>query len=286
MKLLPLTALLAATSLLAACASNSGNDDYAERMAREHADETPEASAAATTAPTEEVSGEEVVYGTVDGKPLRGYLAHPTGAADTLPGILVIHEWWGLNDNIRAMARRLAGEGYAALAVDLYGGESAQDPQAARRLMQAAMQDRQAGIRNLAAAADFLRARGAERLGVIGWCFGGGWSLQTALQLPEQVDAAVMFYGQPVTDPHELARLDAPLLGLFGGEDGGIPVDTVRRMETELERLGRQVTIHVYPEASHAFANPSGQLYDAAAAEDAWRRTTAFFAAHLKEGES
>jgi carboxymethylenebutenolidase len=286
MNLLRLAALLTATVLLAACASNSGNDDYAERMAREHAEETPEASGAAAMAPRVEVAGEEVLYGTVDGKPLRGYLAHPVAGADTLPGILVIHEWWGLNDNIRAMARRLAGEGYAALAVDLYGGESAGDPQAARRLMQAAMQDRQAGIRNLAAAADFLRGRGAERLGTIGWCFGGGWSLQAALQLPEQVDAAVMFYGQPVTDPQELARLDAPLLGLFGGADRGIPVDTVRRMEAELEQLGKPATIHVYPDANHAFANPSGQSYDAAAAEDAWRRTTAFFAAHLKEGES
>lgn len=277
----------AALVVLAGCASGSGAEDadYADRMSREHADETPAANAATSDAPRMEVSAEEVVYGEVNGLPVSGYLARPVNAPADLPGLLVIHEWWGLNDNIRAMTRRLAGEGYAALAVDLYGGEVAADPQGARALMQAAMANRAAGVENLAAAADFLRGRGAPRLGVLGWCFGGGWSLQAGLRLPQQMDAVVMYYGQPVTDPAELGALDAPLLGLFGAEDQGIPVAEVQRMEAALKSLDKKVTIVVYPEASHAFANPSGQAYQPAAAADAWQRAVAFLAEQLRTPE-
>ena len=276
-------ALLACALLgSAACAPASPNDGYAGRMANEHADHTPTANAASATEPRQDVVAEEVVYGEVNGQPVRGYLARPVGARDPLPGILVIHEWWGLNDNVRAMARRLAGEGYAALAVDLYGGEAATDPQAARQLMQTAMSNRSAGVENLRDAAAFLRARGIPRMGVIGWCFGGAWSLQSALFMPEQIDAAVVYYGQPETDPAALRALDAPLLGLFGEEDSGIPVDQVRKMEAALDSLDKDATIVVYPGAKHAFANPSGQAYNAEAAEDAWQRTVAFLARHLK----
>jgi len=272
-------------ALLAACAPGShaaldADSAHVAAMAREHAGHTPVANASVAE-PRREVSAEPVVYGTVDGKPLRGYLARPSGARGDLPAIVVVHEWWGLNDNIRMMARRLAGEGYAVLAVDLYGGEVASTPEQARELVTASLQDRAAGVRNLQAAVEFVRGRGARRVGVLGWCFGGGWSLQAALSMPEAVNAAVVYYGQPVTDRTELARLQAPLLGLFGERDRGIPVAQVRQMEAALGELGKAAEIVVYPGADHAFANPSGQAYDARAAQDAWRRTTAFFAEHL-----
>ncbi|HEV2150278.1 MAG TPA: dienelactone hydrolase family protein [Longimicrobiaceae bacterium] len=279
----PLLLLLA---LLAACGPVAHSASRADRahvaaMAREHVGHTPVANASAA-APRQDVVAEEVVYGTAEGKELRGYLARPAGARGALPGIVVVHEWWGLNDNVRAMARRLAGEGYAALAVDMYGGEVADAPDEARALMLEVMEDRQSGARNLRAAAEYLKGRGARRLGVVGWCFGGGWAIQSALFMPELVDAAVVYYGQPVTDRAELARLDAPLLGLFGAEDRGIPVAQVRQMEAALRELGKDAEIVVYPGAAHAFANPSGQAYDARAAQDAWNRTTAFFAEHLR----
>ena len=285
---------LLALFLLAACAESrtgdnneedalAGDTAHLDAMTREHAADAPVANAS-TMEPAQEVVAEEVVYGTADGQPLRGYLARPQDAASgSLPGVVVIHEWWGLNDNIRMMTRRLAGEGYVALAVDMYGGQTAATPEEARNLMQTVMGNRGAGLANLHAAADYLQEeRNAEGIGVIGWCFGGGWSLQSGLGMPEMIDAAVMYYGQPVTDRERLAQLDAPLLGLFGAEDQGIPLAEVRQMEQTLADLGKDATIRVYEGANHAFANPSGERYDAAAAEDAWERTVAFFAEHLK----
>jgi carboxymethylenebutenolidase len=199
-----------------------------------------------------------------------------------LPGIIVIHEWWGLNDNVKAMTRRLAGEGYQALAVDLYGGAVADTPDAAKQLMGAVMANREAAAAILRRADEFLKQRGAPKVGVIGWCFGGGWSLATAIDLSQGIDAAVMYYGQPEKDRARLERLRAPLLGFFGAADQSIPAAAVREMEGALKQLGKQVDIRVYDGAGHAFANPSGTNYRPAAAEDAWSRTRAFFKQYLK----
>ncbi len=280
--LLSIPALL----LLAACAGQRTAADAAhlDAMSREHAGHTPAANAS-VQAPSQEVTAQEVTYGTVGGKPARGYLARPASArpGEALPAVLVIHEWWGLNDNVRMMARRLAGEGYQVLAVDLYGGRTAATPQEARQYMGEAMENPQTGTEHMRAAAAYVKGTGrAPRVGVLGWCFGGGWALQTALAQPEHTDAAVVYYGQVELDRALLARLDAPLLGIFGGEDNGIPVESVRLMEATLRELGKDVTIQVYPGAYHGFANPTGEGYDAEAAADAWRRTTAFFARTLK----
>jgi carboxymethylenebutenolidase len=199
--------------------------------------------------------------------------------------VIVIQEWWGLNDNIRAMARRLAGEGYAALAVDLYEGRLATTADEAKAAMQQAMARPERLLENLRQAHRWLRENAqAPRVGVVGWCFGGGWSLETALALGGEIDAAVVYYGRPVTDAKELAKLEAPLLGLYGGADQGIPLADVKLMEKQLAELGKPAEIVVYEGADHAFANPSGTRYEARAAEDAWRRTTAFFARHLAAG--
>lgn len=122
-------------------------------------------------------------------------------------------------------------------------------------------------------------------IGVVGWCFGGGWSLQTALALGDGIDATVIYYGRLVTDPAELEPLTSPVLGIFGSLDQGIPVETVREFESALDSLGKEATIHVYEGADHAFANPSGTRYNAEAAEDAWEKTMAFFAQNLRRSE-
>ena len=122
---------------------------------------------------------------------------------------------------------------------------------------------------------------GAEKVGVIGWCFGGGWSLATALNEPGGIDAAVVYYGRLVTTEEELAPLASPVLGIFGALDRGIPLETVREFEAALDSLGKEASIHVYDDADHAFANPSGTRYQAEAAEDAWAKTVAFLARHL-----
>jgi carboxymethylenebutenolidase len=195
----------------------------------------------------------------------------------------VIHEWWGLNDNIEKMARKLAAQGYRALAVDLYEGKVASDPERAEALMKATFERTGRLESHLRQAADFLEQdRGVARLGVIGWCFGGGWSLRAGLMLGERLDAVVVYYGRLITDPDRLSELKAPLLGIFGEQDQGIPVETVRTFEAELRSLDKRAEIVVYPGVGHAFANPSGKRFDREAAEAAWDRTLVFLDKQLK----
>jgi carboxymethylenebutenolidase len=282
----------AAAAAQAATAAAAGLSDL-DQMAAAHQHDHPAATPAATAAPAQPVNAEEVTFGEAAGKPARGYLAHPreivgkahggTAMAPVPPpAIIVIHEWWGLNDNVKAMTRRLAGEGYTALAVDLYGGKVADNPDGAKQLMGAVLADPAGAIAVLRAADDYLKKEGAPKVGVVGWCFGGGWSLQTALELPQGIDAAVVYYGRPEQDRARLERLRAPLLGLFGADDQSIPPAAVLKMEATLKQLGKNVEIHIYDGAGHAFANPSGTGYRPAAADDAWKRTVAFFKQHLK----
>lgn len=265
-------------------AGNVASLSEADQMAAQHQHDRPAATPAATAAPAQPVTAEEVDFGNVKGQPARGYLAHPQAppAGAHLPGLIVIHEWWGLNDNIKAATRRLAGEGYAALAVDLYGGKVADTADGAKQLMGGVLANREAAFATLRAADAYLKRQGAPRIGVIGWCFGGAWSLQTALEVPEGIDAAVVYYGQPEKDRARLERLRAPLLGLYGADDQSIPPAAVHEMEATLKQLGKSVEVHVYDGAGHAFANPSGTNYRPPAADDAWQRTVAFFKQHLK----
>jgi carboxymethylenebutenolidase len=275
----PILALLAA----GLAAPGAAQDDFGHRMHQEHRHETPAPSGATEGEPRVPVITEEVVYATFDGAEVRGYLARPKDAAGPLPGLVVIQEWWGLNDNVRAMTRRFAGEGYVALAVDLYEGKLATDADGARALMEKALGDFPRLMSHLAQARSYLATHSkAPKIGAVGWCFGGAMSLQGAIALGRELDAAVVYYGRTVTDPQELAKISAPLLGLFGGADTGIPLEGVRAMEAELARLGKEATIVVYDGAGHGFANPSGQSFDAAAAEAAWQRATAFLAEHLR----
>lgn len=266
-------------SVLWSCSSEDTN--HVNDMAREHADDDTSSNPASEALPSAAVDTETVEYATVDGETATGYLAQPAGATGPLPGILVIHEWWGLNDNIRSMAEQLAAEGYRALAVDLYGGQTGSTPDEAMALMSASMEKRDALTENLKQAFAYLEGDG-QRVGTIGWCFGGGWSLGTALALPNDVDATVIYYGRLVTDEAELEPLQMPILGFFGELDGGIPVDSVRAFEDALTSLEKNAEIHVYDGADHAFANPSGQNYQQAPAQDAWERTLSFFERHLK----
>ena len=257
-------------------------DDATMAMAHEHAHDSPAPSPAVGRAGGgEEVVARSVEYATVGGKPVTGALATPKGWKKGGPAIILVHEWWGLNDNIRDFARQFASHGYAALAVDLYGGKVATDAAGAQGLMKEVMGNRAAAEDNLKQAYAFLHDKeGAGKVGVVGWCFGGGWSLQTGLLVP--VDAVVMYYGFPETDKAKLARLHGPLLGLFGAEDQSIKPEMVRQLEASLKELGKDVDMHIFPGAGHAFANPSGGNYVKAAADEAWQLTLDFFAKHLK----
>jgi len=261
--------------------SCAGERDHVEDMANEHADDMPEANPVSSQAPSSAVDSEVVIYATVDGVEASGYLARPQGASGPLPGIIVIHEWWGLNDNIRSMADQLAAEGYQALAIDLYDGQSGSTPDEAMALMSASRDKTAALTENVKQAFAYLEGDG-QKVGTIGWCFGGGWSLGTAIALPSDIDATVIYYGPPVTDEESLAPLEMPILGFFGAKDGGIPVDSVRAFESALDALGKDAAIHIYDDADHAFANPSGRNYQEEPAKDSWTKTLAFFEQHLK----
>ena len=163
--------LSASLWILASC---SGGSDYTDDMAREHADDAPISNQVSDGLPAPSVVTETVTYATVDGEAVEGYLARPEGAEGPLPGIVVIHEWWGLNDNIRSMADQLAGEGYQALAVDLYDGQVASDRDMAAQLMSGSMEKSDALTENLKQAFAYLEGDG-QKVGTIAWCFGGGW---------------------------------------------------------------------------------------------------------------
>ena len=282
-------ALLCATLLsLAGCGDSEKSkepqqptsDDYVENMAREHAGESATASGAVEpgAVPAMPVLSETVQYGTVNGQPVTGYLAYPESAHGGLPGILMFHEWWGLNDNIRAMADRLAGQGYVVLALDAFDGQVAETPERARELTQATMADTERLNANIRQGWKFMTEEiGALSVASIGWCLGGTLAFNTALLYPDQLAATVVYYGHVAdTTRAQLAMLNMPILGIFGEADNGIPIEGVRRFETTLNELGKDAEIVVYEGAGHAFANPTGQSYQPEAAEDAWRRTLAF----------
>jgi carboxymethylenebutenolidase len=276
MVLVPGTAILAAAD-----PAQMATDD--ERMAAGHAHDSPVPTPAATTPPVAETTVEKVAYATVGGQTVYGYLSRPKTAVGPLPGLIVIHEWWGLNDNVRDEARRLAAEGYATLAVDLYAGRTAEAVKEAMTLSQDLTKNPGPAEDNLRQAYRYLdETVGAPRIGTIGWCLGGRWSLRAALLLPREVDAAVIYYGSVNVPEAELATLQMPVLGLFGEKDPVIPLTTVTAFQEAMKRLGKEVDVHVYPGAAHAFANPSGTTYQAAAAEDSWRRTTAFLRERLQ----
>lgn len=226
------------------------------------------------------VESSEVRYGPQD--KYRGHLVRPLGDGP-FPALVVIHEWWGLNDHIRAQAASLAESGYAALAVDLFG-KSTTDPQEAARL--SGDLDPKEATAALLAAADYLRSRpfvSRNRVGGIGWCFGGRQALNLAIN-DHRLAAAVIYYGRPVTDPAEISKIKAAILGVFGEADQSIPMDQVRQFQKALADAKVTAEIHTYPGAGHAFANPSrGESFNPDAAIDAWTKTMSFLEKHLKD---
>jgi carboxymethylenebutenolidase len=226
-------------------------------------------------------TGKQVTYKSGD-ETVSGMLYEPSGKGP-FPAIVVIHEWWGLNDWVKDQASKLSDEGYVTLAIDLYRGKVASNPDEAHELMRGVPEDR--ATRDLLAASTYLRSLknvNPDKVGSIGWCMGGGYSLDLAVNDPK-LAATVINYGHLATEPATLQKINAPILGIFGGKDQGIPVDSVQNFAAELKKLGKKVDVTVYPDAGHAFENPNNKAgYRADDAADAWKRTTKFFAAQLK----
>ncbi len=213
---------------------------------------------------------------------VKAVLYTPSGKGP-FPAIIVIHEYWGLNDWVKDQASKLADQGYVALAIDLYRGKVATTPDMAHELMRGVPDDR--AKRDLHAAFEFLQSQSSvrkDRIGAIGWCMGGGYALDVALQEPT-LAADVINYGHLATDPDALRKINAPILGLFGGQDQGIPPADVRKFGDTLDKLGKKIDIKIYDDAGHAFENPNNKAgYRPADAADAWERTVSFLARTLK----
>lgn len=200
------------------------------------------------------------------------------------PGLIVIHEWWGLNDWVKDQGSKLADEGYVALAIDLYRGKVATTPDEAHQIMRGVPEDR--AKRDLHAAFEYLASQSdvkKNRIGAIGWCMGGGYALDVALQEPT-LAADVINYGHLATDPEALKKINAPILGLFGAQDKGITPEDVKKFEQTMKQLDKKIEVKEYDDAGHAFENPNNKEgYRAADAQDAWKRTVDFLSATLKK---
>jgi len=217
---------------------------------------------------------------------IKAYIATPDGKGP-YPGVLVIQEWWGLNDWMKDQANRLAAQGYYCIVPDLYRGSVATDMATARKLMMGMPQDR--ALRDLKAATDHLASEkgvNKDKLGVIGWCLGGGLALQSSLA-DKRLKACVMCYGRVVTDADKLEPLNATVLGIFGKEDKGIPIAEVRKFGEALKKAGKTVEkLHEY-DAGHGFMrekngpneNPE---HRAGPKKEAWKEIDKFFEKTLK----
>lgn len=220
-------------------------------------------------------------YRDVDGGTLTGYWARPADAeSNPRPGIVVIQEWWGLNEHIKDVTRRIAREGFVALAPDLYHGKVVSEPDEARKLVMEL--DTENAVREIQQAMAHLIDQpfvAGSEVGIVGFCMGGGLVLQTA-RVAENLGAGVAFYGSPLS-PDQAEEVQAPILGLFGADDQGIPVDRVRAMEQGFNDAGVENEIYVYDGAGHAFFNDTRESYHSEAAQDAWQKTLAWFRQHL-----
>lgn len=220
------------------------------------------------------------VTATLGSVQIAGYLSKPEGTGP-FPGVIMIHEWWGLNTQVKQQADALSNEGFAVFAPDLYNGNVATDPKTAEKYMSEL--DQANALTTMKASHQWLRSKAftkGRKVGSVGWCMGGGLSLRLGLNAP--IDAVVVYYGMVETDPAALKKLKGPVLGIFANRDGWITPALVNDFETALKATPVKHEIHRY-DADHAFANPSNPNYRSEMAADAWSKTVAFFRANLNK---
>ena len=224
-----------------------------------------------------EEGGKMIKFKTADGMEANGYLIE--AKKKTNNWIFVVQEWWGLNDNIKRESESLYKDldNVNVLALDMYDGKVATDRETAGKYM-----------------GEFKAARGTEivkgavayvgsnaKIGTVGWCFGGGWSMQASLIAGKQAAACVMFYGMPEENVDRLKTLNTDVLFIFAAKDKWINQDVVTKFEGNMKTAGKNVTVKKY-DADHGFSNPSNQIYDKAATEDSYKNTVEFFKMRLK----
>ncbi|MCX8104867.1 MAG: dienelactone hydrolase family protein [Ignavibacterium album] len=223
-----------------------------------------------------EAKGKMIKFKTVDGKEANAYYVESPKKSKKF--IFVFHEWWGLNDNIKREADELQEKlgNVNVLALDLYDGQVATKREDAAKLMQS--NDKNRSIEIIKGAINFA-GKDAE-IGTIGWCFGGGWSLQASILLGKQGKACVIYYGIIENTPETFKNLNAPVLGIFAEKDGWITPEVYGNLEKNLKAAGKKVTIKSF-NADHAFANPSNTNFDEKATKEAKELTLKFFKENL-----
>jgi carboxymethylenebutenolidase len=220
--------------------------------------------------------GKMIEFKTSDGKTAAAF--EIKSDKPTTNYLFVIHEWWGLNDYIKQEAENLQNTlmNVNVIALDLYDGKVAGNPDDAQKYMGDTKEDRIRAI--IKGAIDY--AGKDARIQTIGWCFGGGWSMQASLMAGRQGTGCVMYYGMPEKDPAKLKALNAPVLGIFASKDGWINPEVVSAFVKDMKQAGKELTVKSY-EADHAFANPSNPKYDKESADDAHTRAVEFLKKHL-----
>jgi carboxymethylenebutenolidase len=257
-------------------------------VARASGQLTPEASLSATMAATGQAANIEtsVVQFAAGTSQAPGYLARPTGDGP-FPAVVVIQEWWGVDDHIKSVVERFAGQGYAAITPDLYRGKVAKEPNDAQQLVMLMQMDQ--ALKDVQGAVDYLAQQSyvsPKKPGVIGFCAGGRLAILMSYQ-GKNVGAVVSFYGSGANPTDEdLKNVSAPMLRIYGDQDQGNPIDKVSAWEPKLKEYGKISDIVVYKGAQHAFFNDTRPSYNKEAAQDAWKRTLDWFGKYLTESSA
>lgn len=221
--------------------------------------------------------GEDITFKTPDGQEGHGYEVKAGRATHNY--LFIFHEWWGLNDYIRQMAEKLQVDigDINVIALDLYDGKVASSPDMAGKYMQGVTDDRAKAI--IQGALNYTG--GSAKIYTIGWCFGGGWSLQATLMAGRQAAGCVMYYGLPEKDVDKLKALHTEVLGIFANKDGWITPQVVDEFAANMKKAGKKLTVHRY-DADHGFANPSSPKHNEAATKEAYAYTLQFLKARLR----
>lgn len=226
-----------------------------------------------------------ISYHRPDGKSVDGYLAEPAGGGKA-PGVVVIQEWWGLNDQIRGVADKLAADGYRALVPDLYRGKSTVEAKEAEHLM-TGLNFGDAAAQDIRGAVQYLKSSGSAKAAVTGFCMGGALTILSAVNVPE-ADATVPWYGFPPLEYVDASKIKAPMMAHWALQDEFFPIAKVEELEKKLKAAGVHFDFYRYP-AKHAFANETANEkklppleYNPQAAELAWKRTMEFLAKNLQ----
>jgi carboxymethylenebutenolidase len=229
------------------------------------------------------VLAETLPYADIDEKLVYGYFSFPADMVEPIPAIILIHERWGLDEPIQKIAHRLAAEGYIVIAVDLFSGGATESTSVARSYEIKVFENPDLAAENIKQAYRFVRdSFGAPAIATVGLGFGGAWSLNAAMLLPDELDASVIFYGQVIDDLEKLTPIQVPVLGLFGENDRVVRLDTVLDFEAALNALEKEAEIEIFAGAGRGFADTHSTKYDAEIAELAWQQTLNFLEQHLK----